>query len=68
MRLFKHLMNQSDEYPGNIWGWKFSFVGLGLIVVLGGLMIYQHITLGVPLEGHEIPVSFQDSLVNALPK
>jgi predicted MFS family arabinose efflux permease len=35
-------------YIGNIWGWRFSLLGLVLIVLLLGLMIYRHHTLGVP--------------------
>ncbi|MFT5385137.1 MAG: hypothetical protein ACI81W_002542, partial [Saprospiraceae bacterium] len=26
--------DKEKEYPGNIWGWKFSFISLGIIVVL----------------------------------
>ncbi len=37
------------DYVGNIWGWKFSFIGLALIILLLGLMIYRHYTLGVPI-------------------
>ncbi|MDX1666358.1 MAG: hypothetical protein R3350_03980 [Saprospiraceae bacterium] len=36
------------EYIGNIWGWRISLIGLALIVVLGGIMIYRHQTLDVP--------------------
>ncbi len=36
------------EYIGNIWGWKFSMLGLALIVLMSALMIYRHISLGVP--------------------
>jgi len=36
------------EYIGNIWGWRISFIGLALIVVMGGLMVYRHYALGVP--------------------
>lgn len=52
-RLFKQLLNQKEEYPGNIWGWRLSFVGLFLIVFLGGLMVYQHVVLDVPLSEWE---------------
>jgi hypothetical protein len=37
------------DYIGNIWGWKFSLVGLALLVVLGGLIAYRHYTMDVPL-------------------
>ena len=39
------------EYIGNIWGWKFSMLGLALIVLMSALMIYRHISLGVPFGG-----------------
>ncbi len=31
---------QNDEYIGNIWGWKFSFIGLFFILMTLGLMYY----------------------------
>jgi predicted MFS family arabinose efflux permease len=37
------------DYIGNIWGWKFSFIGLALLILLLGLMIYRHYALGVPI-------------------
>ena len=37
------------DYIGNIWGWKFSYIGLGMIVFLLGIMAYRHYTMGVPL-------------------
>jgi predicted MFS family arabinose efflux permease len=36
------------EYIGNIFGWKFSMVGLALILLLSALMLYRHWKLGVP--------------------
>lgn len=42
------------DYIGNIWGWKFSLFGLGLIVLLLGLMIYRHYTMDVPLGFDEL--------------
>lgn len=36
------------EYIGNIWGWKFSLWGLGLIVVLLGMILYRHNAMDVP--------------------
>ena len=36
------------DYIGNIWGWKFSYLGLGMIVFLLGIMAYRHYTMGVP--------------------
>lgn len=36
------------EYIGNIWGWRFSFIGLALILAMVALMVYRHVTLGVP--------------------
>ncbi len=42
------------EYIGNIWGWKISFMGLALILILLSIMIYRHYALGVPF-GQEPP-------------
>lgn len=36
------------EYIGNIFGWKFSLLGLALILVLGSLMLYRHCAMDVP--------------------
>jgi len=30
-----------EEYLGNIWGWKVSFIGLGLLLFLIGLYAYR---------------------------
>ena len=38
-----------DDYVGNIWGWRNTYYGLALILILLGLMIYRHISLGIPL-------------------
>ncbi|MCB9080759.1 MAG: hypothetical protein H6555_03500 [Lewinellaceae bacterium] len=46
---------QRDEFlkqfappEGNVFGWKFSLVGLGLIVFFTVLIIYRHVKYGVP--------------------
>ena len=41
MARFKVIPEQKDEYLGNIWGWKTSFMGLGLIVIMLGLMWFR---------------------------
>ncbi|NND31030.1 MAG: hypothetical protein HKN76_00475 [Saprospiraceae bacterium] len=33
---------QKDEYLGNMWGWKFSLFGLGLILLMLALMSYKY--------------------------
>ncbi|MCB0678071.1 MAG: hypothetical protein KDC30_15330 [Saprospiraceae bacterium] len=33
------------DYIGNIWGWKFSFIGLGMILFFVLLMWYRYATL-----------------------
>ena len=30
------------EYIGNIWGWKFSFISLGIIVAMLLLMLFRY--------------------------
>ena len=31
-----------QEYVGNIWGWRNSFISLGIIVFFSCLMYYRH--------------------------
>ncbi len=38
----------TDEYLGNIWGWKFSLFSALLILLLLGLMIARWLYLGKP--------------------
>ncbi len=41
-RYFKSLQDQGeDEYLGNIWGWKNSFIGLGIILFFMALYAYR---------------------------
>ncbi len=42
-----------QEYIGNIWGWKFSFMGLILILTFSSILFYRHYVLGVPLQVEE---------------
>lgn len=41
MGRFKVIPEQKDEYLGNIWGWKISLMGLGLILFMLGLMWFR---------------------------
>lgn len=34
---------KDDEYLGNIWGWKFSFISLGIILFATSIVIYAHV-------------------------
>jgi len=38
------------HYLGNIWGWKFSFIGLGIIFFFLAIAIYRAKVKGVSLE------------------
>lgn len=49
------------EYIGNIWGWKFSFIGLGVILFMFGLIVYRHYTLDVPV-GFEDPLKTETTI------
>ncbi|MEM1218927.1 MAG: hypothetical protein AAGH79_08440 [Bacteroidota bacterium] len=35
------------EYVGNIWGWKNSFIGLGIIVFMGIFILIREMTVGI---------------------
>lgn len=41
MGKYKVIPEQKDEYLGNIWGWKISLMGLGLILFMLGLMLFR---------------------------
>ena len=47
-----HFLDEYDdgEYLGNIWGWKFSFISLAVIVVLSIYVIYSYSTQEVTIE------------------
>ena len=47
-----HFLDEYDdgEYLGNIWGWKFSFISLAVIVVLSIYVIYSYATQEVAIE------------------
>ena len=34
--------SEEDNYIGNIWGWKFSFISLGLILFMLALMSIRY--------------------------
>ncbi|MFT6321821.1 MAG: putative MFS family arabinose efflux permease, partial [Granulosicoccus sp.] len=49
------------EYLGNIWGWKFSFISLAVIIVLSTYVIYSFATQEVPVEPtHQEPIQKND--------
>jgi len=33
---------------GNIWGWKFSFISLAVILLMAGLLLFRWLQLGRP--------------------
>ena len=35
---------ENEDYIGNIWGWKFSLIGLGVLLFMAGLMIYGQLS------------------------
>ena len=46
--MFRHLKRyweqqgiDPDEYVGNMWGWKVSYIGLAVMLLLGGLYWYR---------------------------
>jgi hypothetical protein len=66
---FKNLKEQAEDWEtnserGNIWGWKFSLFGAVLIVGLFSLMVYRHITMGVPYNDIETDATevFRDTI------
>ena len=39
---------EDAEYIGNIWGWKFSFIALFVVVVMGVFMFIRYKQVGKP--------------------
>lgn len=46
----------NEDYMGNIWGWKFSFIGLFIILLFVGWLTYSHLyrDMPVPQDGEKI--------------
>lgn len=53
--MFKQYQDPDGQPASNIFGWRFSLIGLALIVALAALAAYRHYTL-------EVPVGFDDPL------
>ncbi len=49
-----------DAYVGNIWGWKFSFFSLALILLLLVWMAIRYANLEPDAQGHTDPVEAID--------
>ncbi len=41
--------NHTNDAPsGNIWGWRFSYISLGIILFFVGVIVLRHWMLGIP--------------------
>ncbi len=58
-----HFLDEYDgEYLGNMWGWKFSFIGLAVIIILSLYVAYSFATNEVtPEPTHQEPIISKDS-------
>lgn len=57
--------NNESEYMGNIWGWKFSFVSLGIIVAMILLMGIRYLTMDKGTMPENLQTTTEkDSLIN----
>lgn len=50
MKEKEEIEDPDEHYLGNIWGWKFSFIGLGLILFFLAIAIYQAKVKGVSID------------------
>lgn len=41
-------------YVGNMWGWKFSYISLGIILFFIGFIALRHWMLGIPYDPSQI--------------
>jgi predicted MFS family arabinose efflux permease len=61
----ERLGNDEDQYIGNIWGWKLSFVSLGIIVAMLLLMGIRYLTMNkTVIPSSQQTTIEQDSLLN----
>ena len=61
----ERLGNDEDQYIGNIWGPKLSFVSLGIIVAMLLLMGIRYLTMNkTVIPGNQQTTIEQDSLLN----
>jgi len=51
---------------GNFWGWRFSFFGLVLILLLSAWIAWRHYRLGVPF-GFDEPETAVNPMVKPAP-
>ena len=62
------LFNEDEEvYVGNVWGWKFSFISLALILGLAILMWVKHCELEKKKELPQEENIYEGRLGSALP-
>jgi hypothetical protein len=63
MGYLKNMLNQDPDeshYVGNFFGWKTSFIGLGVILICCGIIAYGHfsgkmdIRTGEPILKHSV--------------
>ncbi len=45
------------EYIGNIWGWKFSFISLGIILFFLFIALFRYYTLTDPNTTIQTPIT-----------
>jgi hypothetical protein len=67
----KRQEEQHEEHPfryvGNMWGWKFSYVSLGIILFFIGFIALRHWMLDIPYDPSKIemdPIVKEDSTAN----
>lgn len=54
------------EYIGNVFGWKISLIGLGVILFFVALAAYRHYSLDVPV-GFEDPLGTEEEKAKYAP-
>lgn len=59
----KRLTQDPDEqeYIGNIWGWRFSIIGLVIVILFSILLWYRTSVMGIPINEQEASPFRQDT-------
>lgn len=54
---------EEPDYIGNIWGWKFSFISLALIIIMSSLIYLKQLYIEEPSIQEE-PIELKQDSIN----
>lgn len=60
---------EDPRYTGNLWGWRFSFISLIIILFFVGMIVVRHWMLGEPFDSSKIkpPIPVEEDSTKSEP-